>query len=231
MGIKKGSISGKEEKKESPSEFMANQLLKALRTTNKLRSTKYNIAKWAQEFDQLIAKEGEKSAKEALKWFITNLSKNQYLNGICSAETFRVRFSQIKQAKDKSLPSEAEIGPLATKIAEELQQGMTWDHGEGLLLPAAVQKSINNYVPFYNKVWKLSQTKHINPPDTWVLADRTIQHERLSPYEDVFIKLWFYRAKNGLDEWRGHRTDQVRYMRYQHEGRCQRGRHPCKESA
>lgn len=133
---------------QTPAERITSKLVNVIKKKKKLKRLP-NVTLWVEQIELLLNNKSESRVEKALEWFCRNLGKPNCPTTY-SAKAFRKEFCSIEQASMLDLDPAADISDDAKKVLEWLKP-LGWPKGSDVELPAAVQRTLDNYTPFLAK--------------------------------------------------------------------------------
>ena len=176
---------------------------------SKLKSkASWSESVWANEFRMLIKSTSEARVNAALDWYDKHCDgKDPFV--VKSAKGFRKHFEEILEPKVAKNIDQINVSPEASAIAEKVLRDRNWPYSSLANLPAAVQATIDGYVPLKTnlKDWLATNEKTVR---AGLVGFVRMVQSRLScrgcrPVE-TFCLDWFKTIHNeikGWDRWSG----------------------------
>lgn len=113
------------------------------------------MSKWTLEFERLLEESPDEEVKMVLDWYMDRIG-GDHIPQAFSAEGFRKKYKQIRSAMERD-PSLVDVTDETKSIVAELRMD-EWPRAADMMLPMVVQRSINNYRPFRNKVARFEES-------------------------------------------------------------------------
>lgn len=124
-------------------------LANGLRNNPKTRKIKVQYSYWRKVFTGLLNDHSQEEVMQVLNWLIPNLGK-QYVPRVESAKHFREKYTRIKEAMERDVLS-APTTEASEKIYKSICK-MQWPQGLDVALRSIIQRTLNNYEPFWEKL-------------------------------------------------------------------------------
>jgi hypothetical protein len=128
---------------------MARQLADAIRR-KRLDRNPINVMKWAADFELVLKRHGSAEVEETLAWYIDNVG-GKFVPEAYSAEGFRKKYDAIRRQMDERPFDSVVLSADAQTILRNLE-GMSWPAGVDVHLPRLVERSLQAYTPFWERV-------------------------------------------------------------------------------